>query len=116
MPDPDGSKTADLAIAERFKDAQGNTILLSGFDERLRRRQELLTVMEHMEKEKRQIDQELKLYLGDAETAENEHYRVSWKNVSRSSLDEKRLKEEEPEIYEKYRRITTSRRFTVKAA
>lgn len=116
MPDPDGSKTADLAIAERFKDAQSNTILLSGFDERLRRRQELLTVMEHMEKEKRQIDQELKLYLGNAETAENEHYRVSWKNVSRSSLDEKRLKEEEPEIYEKYRRITTSRRFTVKAA
>lgn len=116
MPDPDGSKTADLAIAERFKDAQSNTILLSGFDERLRRRQELLTVMEHMEKEKRQIDQELKLYLGDAETAENEHYRVSWKNVSRSSLDEKRLKEEQPEIYEKYRRITTSRRFTVKAA
>jgi len=116
MPDPDGSKTADLAIAERFKDAQGTTILLSGFDERLRRRQELLTVMEHMETEKRQIDQELKLYLGNAETAENEHYRVSWKNVSRSSLDEKRLKEEQPEIYEKYRRITTSRRFTVKAA
>lgn len=116
MPDPDGSKTADLAIAERFKDTQGTTILLSGFDERLRRRQELLNVMEHMEKEKRQIDQELKLYLGDAETAENEHYRVSWKNVSRSSLDEKRLKEEAPEIYEKYRRITTSRRFTVKAA
>ena len=116
MPDPDGSKTADLAIAERFKNAQGAIIPLSGFDERLRRRQELLAVMEHMEKEKRQIDQELKLYLGDAETAENEHYRVSWKNVSRSSLDEKRLKEEEPEIYEKYRRVTTSRRFTVKAA
>ena len=116
MPNPDGSKTADLAIAERFKDTQGTTILLSGFDERLRRRQELLNVMEHMEKEKRQIDQELKLYLGDAETAENEHYRVSWKNVSRSSLDEKRLKEEAPEIYEKYRRITTSRRFTEKAA
>ncbi|MBM6753051.1 YqaJ viral recombinase family protein [Mediterraneibacter glycyrrhizinilyticus] len=116
MPHPDGSKTADLAIAERFQETQGTTILLSGFDERLRRRQELLAVMEHMETEKRQIDQELKLYLGNAETAENEHYRVSWKNVSRSSLDEKRLKEEEPEIYEKYRRITTSRRFTVKAA
>ena len=116
IPDPDGSKTADLAIAERFQETQGTTILLSGFDERLRRRQELLTVMEHMETEKRQIDQELKLYLGNAETAENEHYRVSWKNVNRSSLDEKRLKEEEPEIYEKYRRITTSRRFTVKAA
>lgn len=116
IPAPDGSKTADLAIAERFKTSHGFTIPLAGFDERLRRRQELLEVMDHMEKEKRQIDQELKIYLGDAETAENEHYRVSWKNISRSSLDEKRLKAEKPELYEKYRRITTSRRFTVKAA
>ena len=116
IPAPDGSKTADLAIAERFKTSHGFTIPLAGFDERLRRRQELLEVMDHMEKEKRQIDQELKIYLGDAETAENEHYRVSWKNISRSSLDEKRLKAEKPELYEKYRRITTSRRFTVKVA
>ena len=116
MPDPDGSKTADAAIAERFKISRDITIPLSGFDARLKRREELLSVMGHMEAEKRQIDQELKLYLGDAEMAENEHYRVSWKNVSRSSLDERRLKEEQPEVYEKYRRVTTSRRFTVKAA
>ena len=116
MPDPDGAKTADAAIAERFKISRDLTIPLSGFDARLKRREELLSVMGHMEAEKRQIDQELKLYLGDAEMAENEHYRVSWKNVSRSSLDERRLKEEQPEVYEKYRRVTTSRRFTVKAA
>ena len=116
MPDPDGSKTADAAIAERFKISRDITIPLSGFDARLKRREELLFVMGHMEAEKRQIDQELKLYLGEAEMAENEHYRVSWKNVSRSSLDERRLKEEQPEVYEKYRRVTTSRRFTVKAA
>lgn len=89
---------------------------MTGFDERLERRQELLSLLEKIETEKRQIDQELKLYLGDAEIAENESYRVSWKNISRSSIDEKRLKAEQPEIYEKYRRETTSRRFTVKAA
>ncbi len=116
IPDPDGSKTADAAIAERFKESRSITIPLSGFDERLERRQELLSLLEKIETEKRQIDQELKLYLGDAEIAENEHYRVSWKNFSRSSIDEKRLKAEQPEIYEKYRRETTSRRFTVKAA
>ena len=116
IPDPDGSKTADAAIAERFKESRSITIPLSGFDERLERRQELLSLLEKIETEKRQIDQELKLYLGDAEIAENEHYRVSWKNFSRSSIDEKRRKAEQPEIYEKYRRETTSRRFTVKAA
>lgn len=116
IPDPDGSKTADAAIAERFKESRSITIPLTGFDERLERRQELLSLLEKIETEKRQIDQELKLYLGDAEIAENESYRVSWKNISRSSIDEKRLKAEQPEIYEKYRRETTSRRFTVKAA
>lgn len=116
IPDPDGSKTADAAIAERFKESKSITIPLAGFDERLERRQELLSLLEKIETEKRQIDQELKLYLGDAEIAENEHYRISWKNFSRSSIDEKRLKAEQPEIYEKYRRETTSRRFTVKAA
>ena len=116
IPDPDGSKTADVAIAEQFKESKSITIPLTGFDERLERRQELLSLLEKIETEKRQIDQELKLYLGDAEIAENEHYRVSWKNFSRSSIDEKRLQAEQPEIYEKYRRETTSRRFTVKAA
>lgn len=116
IPDPDGSKTADAAIAERFKESKSITIPLTGFDERLERRQEILSLLEKIETEKRQIDQELKLYLGNAEIAENEHYRVAWKNVSRSSIDEKRLKAEQPEIYEKYQRETTSRRFTVKAA
>lgn len=116
IPDPDGSKTADVAIAERFKESKSITIPLTGFDERLERRQELLSLLEKIETEKRQIEQEQKLYLGDAEIAENESYRVSWKNISRSSIDEKRLKAEQPEIYEKYRRETTSRRFTVKAA
>ena len=116
LPDPDGSKTADTAIAERFKASQNITIPLSGFNDRLQRRQELIKVIDHMEREKRQIDQELKLYLGDAEVAENDQYRVSWRNISRNSLDEKRLKEEQPQIYEKYRKVKTSRRFSVKVA
>ena len=69
-----------------------------------------------MDTEKRQIEQELKLYLGEAEIAENEQYRVSWKAVQSNRLDEKRLKEEQPEIYESSRKSVLSRRFTVKAA
>lgn len=56
------------------------------------------------------------VYLGEAEIAENEQYRVSWKAVQSNHLDEKRLKEEQPEIYEKYKKSVLSRRFTVKAA
>ena len=116
MPDPDGSKLADSVIAEYFKRSTAKSILLKGFNEKLERRQELADRMSALETEKRLIEQELKLYLGEAESAENGKYRVSWKSVSSSRLDEKRLKEEKPEVYNQYQKTILSRRFTVKAA
>ena len=116
VPAPDGSELADSVIAEYFKKSKAETIALTGFDEKLSRRQELARDIEDMETEKRQIEQELKLYLGEAEIAENGKYRVSWKSVSSQRIDEKRLKEECPEVYEKYRKTTQYRRLLVKAA
>ena len=116
MPSPDGSKLADSVIAEYYKQTIAETIPLTGFNEKIKRRQELSEIIGKMDTEKRQIEQELKLYLGEAEIAENEQYRVSWKAVHSNRLDEKRLKEEEPEIYEKYKKSVLSRRFMVKAA
>lgn len=116
MPDPDGSKLADSVIAEYFKKSVPEKILLTGFNEKLDRRQELAGMMSELETEKRRIEQELKIYLGEAEMAENAQYRVSWKSVSSNRLDEKRLKAEKPEVYKQYQKTVQSRRFTVKAA
>ncbi len=116
IPSPDGSKIADSVIAEYYKESVSETIPLTGFNEKLKRRQELAEIIGKMDTEKKQIEQELKLFLGEAETAENEQYRVSWKSVSSNRLDEKRLKEEQPDIYERYKKSISSRRFTVKAA
>lgn len=116
MPDPDGSKLADNVISEYYKQAVSERILLEGFDEKLRRRAELADLMNKMDTEKRKIEQEIKLYMGDAEEAENELFRVSWKNYSSTRLDEKKLKEEHPELFNQYQKTIVSRRFTVKAA
>ena len=116
IPSPDGSKLADSVIAEYYKQTIAETIPLTGFTEKIKRRQELSEIIGKLDTEKRQIEQELKLYLGEAEIAENEQYRVSWKAVQSNRLDEKRLKEEQREIYEKYKKSVLSRRFTVKAA
>lgn len=116
IPDPDGSKLADSVIAEYYKNSIADTIPLTGFNEKLERRQELSELIGRMDVEKKKIEQELKLYLGENERAENEQFMVSWKSVQSNRLDEKRLKEEEPEIYEKYKKSVSSRRFTVKVA
>ena len=116
LPSPDGSKLADSVIAEYFKKSIDKTIPLNGFNEKLERRQELAEIMAEMETEKKRIEQELKLYLGEAELAENEKYRVSWKAVDSQRIDEKRLKAEKPEVYAQYQKTIHSRRLTVKAA
>lgn len=116
LPSPDGSKVSDEVLADYYKESDRSTIQLMGFDEKLKRRQELAELMERMETEKKQIEQELKVYLGAAEIAENEHYRVSWKAFSSNRIDTNRLKTEQPEIYKKYLKTSQSRRFSVQAA
>ena len=116
MPSPDGSKLADSVISECFKNSIDKTITLNGFDEKLQRREELVKLLDKLETEKKLIEQEVKLYLGDAEKAESDSYRISWKSLVSSRLDTKALQEQEPHIYQKYLKQTTSRRFTVKAA
>lgn len=116
LPEPDGSKLSDNVIAEYFKESREETVPLTGFDERLGRRQELKGEIERMEAEKRKIEQELKMYLGEAQKAESGLYRVSWKPVSTTQVDEARLKEEQPEIYGKYQKQVSYRRLMVRAA
>lgn len=116
LPDPDGSKLADSVIADYFSESTGEAIDLEGFDEKLSRREEVINLLDKLETEKKLIEQELKMYLGDAEIARNSKYQVSWKPYMTSRLDTKSLQEHEPQIYQKYLRTTSSRRFSVKAA
>lgn len=115
MPEPDGSECSEHLIRQMAgKAAYEKEILLTGFDEQLKRRAEIAELIERLDMEKKTIEQKLKLYMGDAEIAENDHYRITWKNSQTERLDTKALKQEQPEIYRKYARITESRRFLVK--
>ena len=73
-------------------------------------------MIDKLDTERKQIEQEVKIYLGDAEIAENSKYHVSWKSLISSRLDTKALQEQEPEIYRKYLKSVNSRRFSVKVA
>lgn len=117
LPAPDGPKAADKVIASYFKETEPVSILLPpSFDGILEHRQDLVSAIDEMEKEKKQIEQELKLYMGKAETAENDQFKISWKPVDSSRVDGDKLKEEQPEIYARYQKTIHSRRFTINAA
>ena len=115
-PEPDGSKVANEVIAEHFKESNGTMIPLSGFGEKLSRRAEVITLLDKLTMEKNQIEQELKLFMGNAEIAQNDKFYVSWKPVISNRIDTKLLKKEQPEIFKQYQKESYSRRFVVKVA
>ena len=119
MPDPDGSKTADEVLAKYFQQKEGISVLLPDYMEtQLNRRKELVELIEKLETEKKTIEQGVKKYLGDsnATEAENESFFVRWKNVETDRVDVDKLKKEAPDIYERFKKTTYSKRLTIKSA
>lgn len=117
IPPPDGSRACDEVIAQYFGSAKtGMTMALAGFDGKLERRREILQEIAELETEKKRIEQEVKLAMGEHELALSGNYRVSWYNVDSTRLDTRRIKEERPEIYAGYATVSHCRWFEVKAA
>lgn len=56
----------------------------------------------------------IKEIMGDYNAAKCLGHTISWKPVTSERLDSKALKEAEPEVYQKYVKSSTSRRFTVR--
>lgn len=117
MPNPDGSEISDEVLQKYFKTAKkASAIRLVGFDEKLKRRADILSSIEELATEQKQIEQEIKLFMKENELAENDSYKVTWSNVDTTRLDTKRIKEEKPDIYNTYAKTSSSRRFQIKAA
>lgn len=114
MPDPDGSDNCSEMISKMyFKGKAEKAIELHGYKDLLDRREELESLIKKMKTEKEQIDQKIKMEMQDATVAREADYKVSWSNYEQSRLDTKKLKQEQPSIYETYCNKNSSRRFTV---
>lgn len=117
MPQPDGSEPCDEVLRQYFHTAErGSTVELAGFEEKLSQREKIIAQIEELKKEQSRIEQEVKLQMKGNEHAVSGKYRISWGNVDTARFDTKRFKEDEPELYDSYTKISSSRRFQVKAA
>lgn len=52
--------------------------------------------------------------MGEAENCLVDNYKVAWKNQERRSVDTKKLKDENPEIYNEYLKVTKTRVLRIK--
>lgn len=113
-PDPDGSRAYEDALRKRFKGGLEESIDLDidkhAYDLYLYNKEQIKA----LEAYNKQFEQEIKLALGDNNFGESKHFTVSYKPSTSVRLDTKRIKAEAPEIYEKYGKESTSRRFLIK--
>lgn len=114
MPEPDGSSAYDDALKNRFKGGLEESIDLDtdkhAYDLYLYNKERI----KELETYNKQFEQEIKLAMGDNNYGESKYFNVSYKPSKSVRLDTKRIKEEAPEIYEKYGKETESRRFLIK--
>ena len=113
-PIPDGSEATTNYFNSKFSESNGQIIELP---------EEALAICEEYERLSEQLKEletaksaaanQLKSYLKEAEAGTVGERKIVWKQIFKSSLDQKRLKEEKPDIYNGYVTQSSYRRLSV---
>lgn len=112
---PMGSAEYGKLIREAYMDTVDEAVILSDdLDESLSRYDEISSSISKLKSEKDMIEHSIMSLMKENEIAYVKSRKITWKKSVRISLDTKSLKEEEPEIYKKYSKISSSRMFKIK--
>ena len=112
----DGSSAAEKYLSEKYKNSEAGKVEELGFEykDKLKKYFELKEQKEALEYQIKEIENQVKNDLKDAELGIVPGYSITWKNISSNRLDSKKLKSEYPEIYKEVLKEIKSRRFSIK--
>ena len=110
-----GSAEYGKLIREAYMDTVDEAVILSDdLEDSLSRYDEIARSISKLKSEKDMIEHSIMSLMKENEIAYVKSRKITWKKSVRISLDTKSLKEEEPEIYNKYSKISSSRMFKIK--
>ena len=112
---PLGSAEYGRRVREIYSETLNEPVILSDtLYDTLSKYDEIVDSINKLKNEKDRIEHTIMGLMKENDTAYIKDRIVTWKKTTRSSLDTKRLKEEEPEIYSKYSKVSSSRVFKIK--
>lgn len=112
---PLGSAEYGRRVREIYSETLNEPVILSDtLYDTLSKYDEIVDSINKLKNEKDRIEHTIMSLMKENDTAYIKDRIVTWKKTTRSSLDTKRLKEEEPEIYSKYSKVSSSRVFKIK--
>lgn len=113
----DGSSSASELLAKMYPQDDGSAIMLDDQSNTLIEAIESIKTEEkQLEMQRKEYENQLKMMLGESAEGHSDRFKVTYKTIASSRLDSKRLKEEQPAIYEKYTKESLSRRLSIKEA
>ena len=112
----DGSSAAEKWLNERYGDAEkGKEVALtSDYKDKIEKLNELKASEKVIKEDIKEIENNIKHQMEEAEKAHVGTYEISWKGVTSNRVDSKLLKAEYSDIYTKVCKPSVSRRFSIK--
>ena len=115
VPEPDGSDSSLATLKEFYPQAHKNTELtIPGLDIMVKDYKAAAEREKEAKEAKTRIQAQICAKLGSNEVGVGYAYGCSWKNQSKESVDTKKLKEELPQVYARYARVSDYRVFRTK--
>lgn len=114
IPSPDGTETYSQELKSKFRGGLTDQIDIYIPKAKFDRLNELKALKSDVETKIKKIEQDIQVEMKDNELAISDNYQISWKTQSKTSLDNKKLKEEHPDIFENYSKTSEYRVFRIK--
>ena len=109
----DSDATRDYLNQKYSDPIEGSIQLQEDMKSVLAEYQDVDCKVKELEKQKIGLANQIKAAMGEYETGEVDGTVVSWKKISRESLDSKRLRKEQPEVFAEYRNISSYRKLSI---
>ena len=113
LPFPDGSEDYSKVLQVLYKDSIDEELILFEKGDLLKRYDDVREFVKNLDMEKKAIEQYLQMQMKDYEVAYLGDRKITWKKQVRNTIDTKKLKQDHPEIANKYMKTTTSRVFRI---
>lgn len=109
----DSDATRDYLNQKYSDPIEGSIQLQENMKSVLAEYQDVDCKVKELEKQKIGFANQIKAAMGEYETGEVDGTVVSWKKISRESLDSKRLRKEQPEVFAEYSNISSYRKLSI---
>lgn len=113
-PMPDGTSSSTATLSSLYPESDDTECSLYGYEDDAARYLEVCQTIKALEAQRDELGNRIKAHMGTTSLATGSKHKVTWRQQSRTTLDQKKLAKDYPNIdLEKYRKTSSYRVFKV---